>query len=164
MPRQPRVQFPGAIYHITNRGNAKHNIVYDDSDRGLFLRTLRAVVGKYGWRCYSYCLMDNHYHLVVETPNGNIADGMRFLNGVFAQKINNKYSRVGHIFQGRYKSFLVKQDSYLVQLIRYVLMNPVRANMVSSPEDYKWSSYAEICGTAHIKVTDPTYLRLSLTF
>ena len=146
MARPLRVEFPGAIYHITSRGNAQLPIVEDDEDRQRLLSILQGVVSRFNWLCHAYCLMLNHYHLLVETVEGNLSVGMRHLNGVYAQSFNRRHNRVGHIFQGRYKSILVERESYLLELCRYVVLNPIRAGAVREPESYPWSSYRATVG------------------
>ncbi len=141
MARPLRIEYPGAVYHITSRGNARAVIYSTDIDRQNFLEVLAATVKKYNWLCHAYCLMDNHYHLIIETPDPNLSLGMRQLNGVYTQTFNRTYQRVGHVFQGRYKSILIEKESYLLELCRYVVLNPVRAGMVSEPDSWKWSSY-----------------------
>jgi len=140
------VEFPGAVYHITSRGNAQADIFLDDTDREMFLYTLAGVIGRFGWVCHAYCLMDNHYHLVIETPGANLCLGMRQLNGVYTQRFNRSHQRAGHIFQGRFKSILVERDAYLMELCRYVVLNPVRANMVEDVRLWAWSSYCATVG------------------
>lgn len=141
MARPLRIEFPGALYHITSRGNAREPIFLNDSDKKNFLHILCSVVRRFNWLCHSYCLMNNHYHLLIETPEGNLSKGMRQLNGVYTQLFNRKHHRVGHLFQGRYKAPLVDKDDYLVSLSRYIVLNPVRAGLVENPEDWRWSSY-----------------------
>ncbi|MEA1964608.1 MAG: transposase [Candidatus Aerophobetes bacterium] len=141
MARPLRIEFPGALYHITSRGNAREPIFLNDSDKKNFLYILCSVVRRFNWLCHSYCLMNNHYHLLIETPEGNLSKGMRQLNGVYTQLFNRKHHRVGHLFQGRYKAPLVDKDDYLVSLSRYIVLNPVRAGLVENPEDWRWSSY-----------------------
>lgn len=148
MTRPLRIEYPGAHYHVTSRGNARQRIFNDDSDRELFLDILENVVERYGWICHAYCLMDNHYHLLIETPEGNLSRGMRQVNGVYTQKYNWKYRKTGHIFQGRYKAIIIDKDSYLLELCRYVALNPVRAGIVQMPEEWPWSSYRFIVGLA----------------
>jgi putative transposase len=140
MARPLRIEFPGAIYHVTSRGNARRKIFLDDEDKGCFLSTLAWVVERFGWICHAYCLMDNHFHLIIETPQPNLSRGMRQLNGVYTQRFNRRHRKVGHLFQGRFKAIVVERDSYLLELCRYVVLNPVRAKMVKSPQDYVWSS------------------------
>jgi len=146
MTRPLRIEYPGAVYHITSRGNAKKPVLKDDQDRINFLNTLNHVNKRYNWICHAYCLMDNHYHLLIETPDGNLALGMRQLNGVYTQLFNKRRNRTGHLFQGRYKSILIQKDSHLLEVCRYVVLNPVRARMVPRPEDWKWSSYRATAG------------------
>lgn len=146
MARPLRLEYAGAVYHVTSRGNARLPIFEDDQDRELFLDTLAEVVRRWNWLCHAYCLMDNHYHLLLETPDGNLSRGMRHLNGVYTQSFNRRYHRAGHIFQGRYKSVVVDRDSYLLELCRYVVLNPVRAGMVSDPGEYRWSSFRSTAG------------------
>src|SRR4030042_1116006 len=140
MARPIRIEYDGAVYHVTSRGNARKRIYKDDVDRLSFLDILAEVNRKYNWLCHAYCLMDNHYHLWVETPDGNLSKGMRQLNGVYTQRFNRKRKRVGHVFQGRYKAVIVQKDSYLLELARYIVLNPVRAEMVRSARDWPGSS------------------------
>ena len=141
MARPLRIEYPGAVYHVTSRGNARERIFLDDADRRAFLEDLGQVVEKYNWLCHAYCLMDNHYHLLVETPDPNLSLGMRQLNGVYTQGFNRRHQRVGHVFQGRYKAILVEKNEHLLELCRYIVVNPVRACMVSEPRKWIWSSY-----------------------
>lgn len=157
MPRSPRIEYPGAIYHITSRGNRKENIYLSDNDKYNFLMLLGKACGRCDWICHAYCLMNNHYHLLLETPFGNLAKGMQYLNGVYTQQFNKKYNHVGHVFQGRYKAILVEKDSYLLELARYIVLNPVRANLVSNASEWKWSSYSATCG----EITAPSWLTVS---
>jgi REP element-mobilizing transposase RayT len=154
MARPLRIEYPGAVYHITSRGNARKKIYTFDQDRENYLGVLGNVVKRYNWLCHAYCLMDNHYHLLIETPDANLSIGMRQLNGVYTQLYNRVHKRPGHIFQGRYKAILVDKDNYLLELCRYVVLNPVRARLVELPERWKWSSYA---ATAEMKKA-PEYL------
>ena len=148
MSRPLRLEFSGALYHVTSRGDRREPIYEDDEDRALFLETLGRVVVDFNWVCHGYCLMSNHYHLVVETPDGNLAKGMRQLNGVFTQATNRRHGRTGHLFQGRYKAILVDGDAHLLELARYVVLNPVRAGMVAEPVEWAWSSYRAMIGGA----------------
>ena len=111
-----------------------------------FLRILTHVNKRYHWLCHAYCLMDNHYHLLVETPDGNLSLGMRQLNGVYTQAFNKRRNRSGHLFQGRYKAILIQKDSHLLEVCRYVVLNPIRARVIERPEDWKWSSYRATAG------------------
>jgi REP element-mobilizing transposase RayT len=150
MARPLRIEFSGALYHITSRGDRREDIYEDDEDRRMFLRTLAEVVKQFNWRCHAYCLMSNHYHLVVETPDGNLSKGMRQLNGVYTQASNRRHQRMGHLFQGRFKGILVDKDSYLLELARYVVLNPVRARMVREPRQWPWSSYRAMVGETSV--------------
>jgi len=146
MARPLRVEFPGAIYHVTSRGNARADIFLDDADRRMFLGVLTGVIDRFHWACYAWCLMTNHYHLVIETPEPNLALGMRQLNGVYTQRFNRRHERIGHIFQGRYKAIVVDRDAYLLELCRYVVLNPVRANIVDNVSAWPWSSFRATAG------------------
>jgi len=146
MARQARIQYNGALYHLTSRGNAQEDIFRTDEDRLEFIDVLRKSRNRYNCTVYAYCLMDNHYHLLVETPDGNLSQFMRQLNGVYTQSFNFTHRRTGHIFEGRYKSILVQKDLYLLELARYIVLNPVRAGMVRSAKDWPWSSYKSTAG------------------
>ena len=148
MARPLRIEFPGALYHVTSRGNGRADIYLDDADRHVFLSVFDAVCQRMHWLCYAYCLMNNHYHLVIETSDGNLSAGMRQLNGIYTQRFNRQHERVGHVFQGRYKAILVDRDVYLLELARYVVLNPVRAGMVDHPGKWLWSSYRVTVGEA----------------
>jgi REP element-mobilizing transposase RayT len=146
MARPLRIEYPGAVYHVISRGNGRNDIYKDDQDRQNFLSILGSVVKRYNWLCHAYCLMANHYHLLVETPDANLSAGMRQLNGVYTQKYNRKHQRPGHIFQGRFKAILIQKENYLLELCRYVVLNPVRAESVKKAEDWRWSSYRATAG------------------
>lgn len=146
MARPLRLEVAGALYHITARGDRREPIYDDDADRVVFLQLLGDVCQRYNWLCHAYCLMGNHYHLLVETPEDNLSQGMRQLNGVYTQQYNRRHGRVGHVFQGRYKAILVDKDSYLLELARYIVLNPVRAHMVRTAVDWPWSSYRATLG------------------
>ena len=146
MARPLRIEYPGAVYHITTRGNAYQDIFIDDADREKFLEILNQTVDRFNWLCHAYCLMTNHYHLLIETIDPTLSRGMRQLNGVYTQAFNRRHERVGHVFQGRYKAILVEKEAYLLELARYIVLNPVRAKMVKKPEEWKWSSYRATAG------------------
>ncbi|GBE06379.1 MAG TPA: helix-turn-helix domain-containing protein [Nitrospirae bacterium] len=146
MARPLRIEYEGAVYHITSRGNARQSIFRDNQDRESFLATIEKVKKRYNWLCPAYCLMDNHYHLIIETPEGNLSHGMRQLNGTYTQSFNKRHKRVGHIFQGRYKAILIQKDSHLLEACRYVVLNPVRSKTVRRPYAWKWSSYKGTVG------------------
>ena len=154
MARPLRIEFEGALYHITARGDRREPIYEDNKDRESFLDVLGKVIERFNWICHAYCLMTNHYHLVIETPDGNLSNGMRQLNGVFTQLSNRRHKRNGHLFQGRFKSILVDQNAYLLELTRYVVLNPVRAGMVDAADEWPWSSYRSMLG----KGTAPSWL------
>jgi putative transposase len=147
MARPLRIEFDGALYHVTSRGNDRKAIFKDGSDRELFLNTLAQVAERFHWICHAYCLMNNHYHLVIETPDGNLSKGMRQLNGVYTQAFNKRHRRVGHVFQGRFKGILVQKDSHFLEVCRYVVLNPVGAKMVGHPRQWRWSSYRATAGS-----------------
>jgi len=146
MTRPLRLEFPGALYHVTSRGDRQEAIYECDEDRILYIDVLKEVYVRYRWRIHAYCLMNNHYHLLIETPDANLSKGMRHLNGVYTQRYNTKQHRVGHVFQGRYKAILVQKDSYLLELARYIVLNPVRARMVRAAKDWPWSSFLATAG------------------
>jgi len=146
MARPLRIEYPGAVYHITTRGNARNDIFRDDRDRHNFLDILTETVRRYHWLCHAYCLMCNHYHLLIETPEANLSAGMRQLNGIYTQRYNLRHQTVGHVFQGRYKAVLVEKENYLLELCRYIVLNPVRAGLVELPEYWQWGSYQPTAG------------------
>ncbi len=146
MVRPIRIEAPGGVYHITSRGNAKQTIFRDAVDYRCFFSILGDVAGDCGWQCYAYCLMPNHYHLVLMTPSGALSRGMRQINGVYAQRFHCRHASVGHVFQGRFKSILVDREAYLLEVCRYVVLNPVRAGLVRECGDWRWSSYLATLG------------------
>jgi len=148
MARPLRIEYAGALYHVTSRGDRREDIFFDDDDRAIWLSLFAQVCSRFNWRCHAWCLMDNHYHIVIETIEGNLSQGMRQLNGVYTQQSNRKHGLFGHLFQGRYKAILVEKESYLLELSRYVVLNPVRAGMVKNTVDWQWSSYAAMMGDA----------------
>ena len=147
MTRPLRIEYPGALYHVTARGNARQRIYVDAEDYRAFLNLLGKLSERYHWRCHAYCLMSNHYHLLLETPEGNLAAGMRQLNGIYTQAFNRRHHKVGHAFQGRYQAILVDKDRYWLELSRYIVLNPVRAKMVKDAQAYPWSSFRATAGT-----------------
>ena len=146
MARPLRIEFSGAIYHITSRGNRREVIFEDDSDQDTFLKLFQEACERFHWRCHAYCLMTNHYHFVVETLDTTLSKGMRHLNGVYTQRFNRRHHRVGHLFQGRFHAVLVQKEAYLMALARYVVLNPVRAGMVKRVDQWRWSSYRAMVG------------------
>jgi REP element-mobilizing transposase RayT len=146
MARPLRLEFAGALYHLTSRGDGQEDIYRGEADRRVFLDVLAGVWARCNWMVHAYCLMTNHYHLLVETPEANLAKGMRQLNGVYTQRFNRTHARVGHVFQGRYKAILVQKETHLLELARYVVLNPVRAHLVGTPGEWPWSSYRAMIG------------------
>ena len=154
MARPLRITFPGAFYHVTSRGNERKNIYKSKRDREKFLEYLGEAHERYGAIIHAYCLMTNHYHILIETPNANLPQIMKHLNGSYTTYFNVKRKRFGHLFQGRYKAFLVFKDDYALELARYIHLNPVRAAMVEVAEAYPWSSHRAYIG----KVKSPEWL------
>lgn len=148
MSRPLRLEFPGALYHVTARGNVKADIYLGRRDRIVWLSILEEICTRYNFVVHSFCQMSNHYHIVLETIDGNLIQGMRQLNGRYSQYFNRRHQRVGHVFQGRYKGILIQREKYLLELARYVVLNPVRAGFVQSPEQWAWSSYPYFIGQA----------------
>ena len=148
MARPLRLELAGGLYHVTSRGDGQEDIYLSDADREVWLAALGQVCKRFNWVCHAWCQMTNHYHILIETPEANLAEGMRQLNGLYTQRFNRLHGRVGHVFQGRYKAILVERDSYLLELARYVVLNPLRAGMVKRLEAWPWSSYLATCGQA----------------
>ena len=148
MSRPLRIELAGGIYHVTSRGDRREDIFLDDDDRRVWLDIFGVACRRFNWVCHAWCQMGNHYHVVVETAEGNLAQGMRQVNGVYTQAFNRHHQRVGHVFQGRYRAVMVERDSYLLELIRYVVLNPVRAGLVDEAGDWPWSSYLAMIGSA----------------
>ena len=146
MARPLRIEFAGALYHITARGNARGDIFQDDTDRCRFLVLLAEACELFHWHCHAWCLMGNPYHLLLETGSATLSKGMRWLNGVYTQYHNRRHRRVGHLFQGRFKGILVEKESYLLELALYIVLNPVRARMVHEANEWPWSSYRATAG------------------
>jgi len=146
MARPLRLEHEGAAWHITARGNERRNIFRSEADRRIFLVLLAVAVKRFRWSLRSWVLMSNHYHLVLVTPVCTLSRGMHWLGSAYAQYFNRKYKRVGHLFQGRFKAILVDRQDYLNEVLRYTILNPVRAHMVERPEQYRWSSYRALAG------------------
>jgi REP element-mobilizing transposase RayT len=138
------------VYHITARGNRRQAIYVDDTDRAIWLSMTAACLGRYRWRCHGYCLLTNHFHLLVTTLAPTIGAGMDWLNGRYAQAFNRRHGYSGHLFEGRYGSVLVENDRHLLELSRYIALNPVRAGLCSDPADWPWSSYSAAAGLAAV--------------
>lgn len=157
MARQLRIEYPGALYHVTSRGNEKKDIFRSIKDRDKFLSYLSSAWERHGAVFHAYCLMSNHFHLMVETPLGNLSWIMKHINGSYTTYFNVKHKRAGHLLQGRYKAVLVQADAYAAELSRYIHLNPVRAKMVSTPEEYRWSSCSR-----YLEGTEPSWLSTGL--
>jgi putative transposase len=158
MARALRIQFPGAFYHVTSRGNDRQPVFKSSRDREKFLSYLESATERYGAVVHVYCLLDNHYHLLLQTPLGNLSKIMQHINGAYTTYFNIKRERSGHLFQGRYKAILVEADEYAKELSRYIHLNPVRASMVKTPEEYRWSS----CRYYTVERKAPSWLRRGL--
>jgi len=159
MARPLRIEYPGAFYHITSRGNKRLPIFVNDLDRKHFVTVLAATCVTFNWCCHAYCLMDNHYHLLIETLEANLAAGMRNLNGIYTQDFNYHHNTVGHLLQGRYKAILIEEETYLQEVTRYIVLNPVRAKLVHKPERWKWSNFRATSGL----ITAPDFLDINTT-
>jgi len=146
MVRSLRIEYPGAWYHVTSRGNERKAVFDGPGDREKFLAYLESATNRYGAVIHSYCLMDNHYHLLLQTPDGNLSSVMRHINGAYTTYFNARKKRSGHLFQGRYSAILVDADTYAAELSRYIVLNPVRIGLVAGPEEYPWSSYRSLAG------------------
>jgi REP-associated tyrosine transposase len=146
MTRPLRLDHAGAIWHVTSRGNERHEIFHDDEDRRRFLAILGRVVERFRWRVHAYVLMGNHYHLLIETPEPTLSRGMHHLNGIYTQGFNRRHARVGHLLQGRFKAILVEKEAHLLELARYVVLNPVRAGITTTAGQWKWSNYRATAG------------------
>jgi putative transposase len=158
MPRLPRRQIPDGLYHVTTRGNRRQPIVLEDRDCEVFLFLLGKVVERLGWKVHAYCLMTNHYHLLVETPNADISVGMQLLNGQYAQAFNRRHGYEGHLFERRFAAEEIESDWHLLEVCRYIVLNPVRAGLCRHPGEWRWSSYRATVG----RVRCPRLLTLRL--
>lgn len=148
MARPLRIELAGGLYHVTSRGDRREDIFLGEADRLVWLEIFGDVCKRFNWSCHAWCQMTNHYHVVVETVEGNLSRGMRQLNGVYTQRLNRIHRRVGHVFQGRYRAIMVEKEAYLLELMRYVVLNPVRAGMAAQAGDWPWSSYSATVGTS----------------
>ena len=146
MARPLRIEFPGAVYHVTARGDRREPIFVDDDDRHGLLEVAAQALSRFDAESLAYCLMGNHYHFVLHTRQGNLSLLMRHINGVYTQTFNRRHNKVGHLFQGRFKAILVDRDAYLLEVCRYVDLNPVRARMVKKPE--AWAGHRHGAPTA----------------
>ncbi len=152
--RRLRAWFPGAVYHIMHRGVRRKQIFEDETDYQMLLQILRTSLDKYNCILHAYCLMTNHIHLLIETGDVEIGKFMKYMSECYAMYINHKYCYRGHVFESRYKSCLVREDTYFLQTSRYIHLNPVKAQMVGHPEDYLWSSYRTMIGIVDDKITE----------
>ncbi len=148
MGRPLRLQFPGAVYHVTARGNRRTNIFVDERDHDVWLGMLEEATKRFRIVVHGYCLMGNHYHMMVETPLANLSAAMHYLNGTYAKYFNRRYGLTGHLFQGRFHSVLAERDEQVLELARYIVLNPVRAELVAHPGDWRWSSYRAMSGAS----------------
>jgi putative transposase len=157
--RSRRIRSGDHMDHVTARGIARRPIYRTDDDRWEFLRALSDTVAERTWRCHAYCLMDNHYHLLVDTPNADLPEGMRDLNSAYATRFNGRHATTGHVFQGRYDARLVRSDAHALEVARYIPLNPVRAGLCIMPESWLWSSYRAMAGL----IRAPTFLDVTTT-
>jgi REP element-mobilizing transposase RayT len=146
MARPLRIEFPGALYHVTARGNERSAIFRDEADRAQFIDVVGRLPERFGSIIHGYVLMGNHYHLLIETPQPTLSKTMHYLNATYTGHFNRRHERAGHLLQGRYKGLLIQKDNYLLSVSRYIHLNPVRAGMTRKPEEYEWSSYREYIG------------------
>jgi putative transposase len=146
--RPLRVLVNDGVYHVTARGIERRAIFPDDADCVAFLAVLERTVDRFAWRCLAYCLMHNHYHLLLQTLEPNLARGMQYVNGRYAQDFNRRHDRAGALFGGRYKAKLIQRDAHLLEVFRYIALNPVRAGLCESPSSWRWSSHPVIAGSA----------------
>ena len=146
MARPLRLEHAGALWHVTSRGNERRTIFRDDRDRRFFLALLADTVELFAWRLHAYVLMGNHYHLLLETPEANLSRGMHRINAIYSQSFNRRHDRVGHLLQGRFGAILIEKERHLLEIVRYVVLNPVRAGLVHDPGEWPWSSYLATAG------------------
>jgi REP element-mobilizing transposase RayT len=162
MTRPLRLEFSGALYHVTSRGDRREPVYRDDHDRRHWLSIMGLVCKRFNFVVHAYCQMTNHYHLLVETVDGNLSQGMRQLNGLYTQGFNRRHRLVGHLFQGRYKAILVQRERYLLALTRYIVLNPVRAGMVASPDQWPWSNHQFVAGHSPARDTPKAQRRAAV--
>jgi REP element-mobilizing transposase RayT len=141
MARPLRIQYPGAVYHVMNRGGSRQRVFLDEQDYQGFLKTIGEVHDRWAVDVFAYCIMGNHYHVCLRTPEGNLSRVMQHLDGLYTQRFNRLHRRDGALFRGRYKAIVVDKDNYLAQVVRYIHLNPVEAGLVGEPETYMWSSH-----------------------
>jgi REP element-mobilizing transposase RayT len=158
MGRQRRAEFGTGFVHAFTRGNNRQPVFFDEFDYVAWFKLLDDVVGRYGWRCHAYCLMPTHYHVLLETTQSRLSGGMWELNRRFALRMNMRYERTGHVFEGPYRMERIETDSHLLELCRYIPLNPVRARLCVHPADWRWSSYRATADLEHA----PPYLTTTL--
>ncbi|TWI69998.1 REP element-mobilizing transposase RayT [Pseudoduganella lurida] len=146
MSRRNRQLFAGAIYHVTARGNRRGETFLDDRDHYIWLQTLEEAASRYGLMVYAMCQMPNHFHLLLQTSEANLSAAMHYLNGKYAQKFNWRHGFTGHVFQGRFDALLIVQQAHLIELLRYIVLNPVRAKLAKNADDWRWSTHRQVCG------------------
>jgi putative transposase len=157
--RYPRNALPEAFYHIMSRGNRKQDIFLADRDRIFFLQLLKTAVADYSWKCHSYCLMTNHYHLLIEATTGGLSDGMHLINSGYSAVFNKQHRKVGHVFQGRYISRLIKDDADFLTVVRYTALNPIKAGLTADPAEWIWSSYSALAGGVALPFLEENLVR-----
>jgi putative transposase len=156
VPRKPRLEVPGGFFHICTRGNAQARLFFDERDYEAWLEMLARTVDAFTWRCHAFCVMPNHFHLLVETPEPTRSAGMRHLNGSYAQRFNARYDGSGHVFQGPYSPTPIVDESHFLEVCRYIVLNAVRAGLCATPRQWRWSSYRATAGI----VLPPAFLVL----
>ena len=149
MPRPPRLNVAGGLYHVTAHSNVGRTVFRDDDERAQFLALVELGMARFKWSCRSYCLLSTHYHLLFRTAEPDLSLGMQYVNGRYGQWANWNRSERGHVFEGRFKSVLVETESHALEVHRYIAMNPVRAGLVDDPEDWPWSSLRAVLGREH---------------
>ena len=154
MARPSRIEYPGAVYLASSKGVRGRPVFASEADRALFLDILQLVLDRFGWVCHAYCLEDNRYNLLIETPQANISRGMRQLNGLFTQRLNRRHGHVGPVFQGRFKAVVIEKEAWLLELCRHVALTPVHAGLAARAEDWLWSSHAATAG----QISEPDFL------
>ena len=142
MPRSLRIEYPGAVYHVLNRGNYRRDVFGVEGSKEVFEGTLRKACERFGWILHAYCLLDNHYHMAIETPDSNLSIGMQWLQSTYANRFNHLVKERGHVFQGRYKNLVIERDSHFGPLLNYIHLNPLRAKLETAKElgRWRWSS------------------------
>src|SRR5438874_8840448 len=146
MARQLRLQYPGSLWHLSSLGNRSENIYYDNSDRDFFLELLGKCVTRFDWILYAYVLLPNHFRFVIQLTAETLSRGMQWLNGRYAQTLNRRRHRSGHVFQGPFDGVLIDKETYFLEVLRDVVLSPMKAGIVTRPEDYLWSTHRAVLG------------------